>query len=670
MRTSVTVLLALAGSTALCGSAGVNSAFAQVLCADASQSGGAPATAYGSAALACGAGAIAGDATSNGQVAVGYQAIASSDGAMALGSSAHASGLDAVALGANASANSDIAVAISGTASGRGATSIAGSQAYGQYAVAIGAASAGSATVQADDAVAMAYGATAGANAAIAIGYHANAQKLESIAIGSFAFAQSSRSVVIGPSASLGTQSDEATVIGARSQVGSGARRSVAIGSATVADNASGAVSIGSGAAVKASSGVAIGQGAVASGSNSVALGAGSRTMDPHLGATASFGGTAAGLPSASSGVVSIGDGGLTRQIQNVSAGVVSASSTDAVNGSQLYSVGSGVNKVGYSTAALFGGTVTYDPSVGALSGFSATVNGATYTDITSAIQAAGGGGSGQGGAPSIVQRATNPDTVVLTAAGGSALNPGQAQVLSNVAAGTAATDAVNVAQLRDAVDSLKQGWQPSRSDPPIGTGAGTNTLTLVGDGTGIPVRVTNVAAGRVDTDAVNYGQVRNLVAYDTNGAGQRTGTISLSGVNGAPVRITNLADGVADGDAVNVGQMKQVKAEGHAYTDAQVGALRDYTNSALTVLSGSIRSVRQEARSGIAAAMALATAPIPSAAGKLTYAVSGATFNGQTGIGGSVAYRLDTQLPIAVTFGLSNSGRNTGSRFGIIGEL
>ncbi|MBE7203027.1 MAG: YadA-like family protein, partial [Parafilimonas terrae] len=103
---------------------------------------------------------------------------------------------------------------------------------------------------------------------------------------------------------------------------------------------------------------------------------------------------------------------------------------------------------------------------------------------------------------------------------------------------------------------------------------------------------------------------------------------------------------------------------------DAQVGALRDYTNSALTMLSGSIRSVRHEARSGVAAAMALASAPIPSAAGKLTYAVSGATYNGQTGVGGSVAYRLDTSLPVAVTFGVSSSGGNTGSRVGIVGEL
>ncbi len=70
---------------------------------------------------------------------------------------------------------------------------------------------------------------------------------------------------------------------------------------------------------------------------------------------------------------------------------------------------------------------------------------------------------------------------------------------------------------------------------------------------------------------------------------------------------MANLADGVLASDAATVGQVKQAKAEANAYTDSQVGALRDYTNTALNNLSGQIRSVRQEARAGIAATAAQA---------------------------------------------------------------
>jgi autotransporter adhesin len=74
---------------------------------------------------------------------------------------------------------------------------------------------------------------------------------------------------------------------------------------------------------------------------NSLALGTSSTATEIHTGATSINGGTIAGV---NSSPASIGSPGAERQLQNVGPGIVSATSTDAVNGSQLYAVGSQVN--------------------------------------------------------------------------------------------------------------------------------------------------------------------------------------------------------------------------------------------------------------------------------------------------------------------------------------
>ena len=124
----------------------------------------------------------------------------------------------------------------------------------------------------------------------------------------------------------------------------------IAIGNnANASEQAS--IAIGKGAAGSAADGVAIGSSANATVQNSVALG-----KDSVAGGNI-FGGTAheaafkndngvsenkqfkAGLANNSLGAVSVGKEGFERQIQNVGAGRVTANSTDAINGSQLYTV-------------------------------------------------------------------------------------------------------------------------------------------------------------------------------------------------------------------------------------------------------------------------------------------------------------------------------------------
>ncbi len=325
------------------------------------------------------------------------------------------------------------------------------------------------------------------------------------------------------------------------------------------------------------------------------------------------------------------------KAVTNIATGTLSSTSTDAVTGAQLYATNQ-------------------------------TVAGLVTTVTNSA---------------GVVQRGSTPNTIVLTAAGGTPGNPGAAQTLTNVAAGSlsaTSTDAVNgsqlyatntnVGQLRDAVDGLTKSDALSLKYVAGSNGKATNTVVLTGDGSGAAVRVTNVAAGTADGDAVNYGQVKNLVSYDTDGNGNRTGSITLAGPNGAPVRIGNLADGVNGGDAATVRQLNRVRSDSMAYTDTRIAEVQSANQSAFNALSSNIRDVRNEARAGIASAMAMTNSAMPSASGRLTYAVNAATYQGAAAVGGSFAYRFDTSVPLAFTGSVGGSSGYVGGRVGITGEL
>ena len=111
---------------------------------------------------------------------------------------------------------------------------------------------------------------------------------------------------------------------------------------------ASGASSIAVGETVKSTgtNSVAIGTGAKAANENAIALGAGSETAAAVATPSATINGTAhnfAGVNPAST--VSVGKAGSERTITNVAAGRISAASTDAINGSQLYAVTSEIDK-------------------------------------------------------------------------------------------------------------------------------------------------------------------------------------------------------------------------------------------------------------------------------------------------------------------------------------
>ena len=116
-----------------------------------------------------------------------------------------------------------------------------------------------------------------------------------------------------------------------------------------------GASSSAYGASSKASGdyATAIGYNAQASAPNSVALGANSVAADAHSSANAADYGFSGAVAATAKGVLSVGYAKNERQIQNVAAGLVTSTSTDAVNGSQLYATNQAIDRANQSVASL-----------------------------------------------------------------------------------------------------------------------------------------------------------------------------------------------------------------------------------------------------------------------------------------------------------------------------
>lgn len=92
---------------------------------------------------------------------------------------------------------------------------------------------------------------------------------------------------------------------------------------------------------------------------------------------------------------------------------------------------------------------------------------------------------------------------------------------------------------------------------------------------------------------------------------------------------------------------------------------------SRMDVMNAQIDSNRTEARQGIAAAMALTSPSMPSAAGRTSWAVNAAYFRGETATGASLAHRLNTDFPLAITGGYTYGGGSAhGGRVGLQGEF
>ena len=264
------------------------------------------------------------NASAHETVAIGHETVAGAVSSVAVGQRANASGSEAVALGIDSNASGKFAVAIGNMAK------VTDSKLNG---IAIGS----NAVASEDYAMAMGLDTQATGNSSIAFGNTAKALGKEAVAFGHLATAAKNNTLAFGVS------SNSAEV---------------------------GAVTLGAYTKADAVTGTALGYSAHAVNENDVALGGNSLTEAHHNGDYTLNGNyTAAGT--SSYGTVSVGSintaeagkssNAFTRQIQNVSAGVISATSTDAINGSQLYATNSYLLNLGNNVKNALGGETAID---------------------------------------------------------------------------------------------------------------------------------------------------------------------------------------------------------------------------------------------------------------------------------------------------------------------
>ncbi|MDU6787227.1 MAG: ESPR-type extended signal peptide-containing protein, partial [Veillonella sp.] len=372
------------------------------------EASGASATALGALASAKGSTATAvgmeASATGNESLAIGKKASATSGRALAVGTNTTATGASSVAVGSGAggsgiigfagslnstagvvntnrtinyatTADGDTAVAVgyyansknSGVAVGQKALAATGGVAIGKGVLEdTGNNHAGGVVIGQDSAstgvysLAMGFNAFASGSTSMAIGHTVSAD-------GGFAVAMGRKVSATGTSTAIGhhaTATNGGLAIGSQDNDTSNDRTTA---------SATGAVAIGKNAKATSEDAVAIGTNAQATLQGAVALGSGSTTATGATnqgsttinGITYNFAG-ATGNPNMQ---VSVGSAGATRQIKNVAAGEVSATSTDAINGSQLYAVASAVKPLKYvsvnSAAAGTGSNVDNDGAQG-----------------------------------------------------------------------------------------------------------------------------------------------------------------------------------------------------------------------------------------------------------------------------------------------------------------
>ena len=292
----------------------------------------------------------------NSQTAVGVASYADGEGASAFGATANATGSLATAVGRNSKALALSASAFgdSASASAWGATALGvGASARANNSIAVGS----QAVTEGQESTALGRRSYAGAQSATALGTGANASAIVSTAVGNGAKASEVGASALGNTAEASGRGSMAFGYASKASAvdalatGSNARASSMNAVAVGKDSNSSAVNsiaLGTSSNVSGVSAVVIGTQAKGIHENSVTLGSYSSSaannFDQTAKALSSFDDDAKvktvnynGTFSTQKGAVSVGDGSLVRQIQNVGAGRITATSNDAVNGSQLY---------------------------------------------------------------------------------------------------------------------------------------------------------------------------------------------------------------------------------------------------------------------------------------------------------------------------------------------
>lgn len=383
---------------------------------------------------------------------------------------------------------------------------------------------------------------------------------------------------------------------------------SIAIGNDASTDaGATSAIALGLRGSVDAIDGVSIGRDASTTAEGGVALGADSTAGRAGMNGTAED--FTGTTVTSTAGAVSVGTAGGERQITNVAGGT---QDTDAVNLRQLRSVADNL-------ATTIGGGSTFNSTTGLFTGPNFTIRGTVYNDVGTALEA---------------------------------LDTNLGVISANNTSGFA--DATSTGD-----DALAAGYGSSASgDQAVAYGtnasAGGTNATAVGYG---------ASASQANTTAIGYGASTSRAGQMVFGTAANTYTMQ---------GITSSASRAAQSGPVEI---VTSDANGNLATVSADDLLGDivnlYEDIDETDLRRLINEVQSESRQGIAAAMAMVQAPMPSAPGRTTWAANMAIYKGEWASGFAMAHRLPTSVPVSVHAALSlTSSGVPGARAGVAGEF
>ena len=360
-------------------------------------------------------------------------------------------------------------------------------------------------------------------------------------------------------------------------------------------------VALGTGAAAEKVNAVALGSGASATFDNSVALGGGSTTDKEGTkqtsvtvnGHTYNWSG---GSTTSKGDVVSIGKAGYERQLKNVAAGEVSETSTDGINGSQLYGI---LNNMTIDPTFLYAGD---DANKGEVTGADADAKKADAKTKKIVVRSMKdgrlnllGGATGELSDNNIGVNYDNENTIkfklakaltgltstdvggIVTNAGGINMNN---KSITNLAAGTNSTDAVNKSQLdKVATNNIKLGGDSGTTDAQQldKTGGlqfnvkGTNGLTTTASGTDVTVKLDDATKAAVDSIAnkIENNKIKLSATNDSTSTDQQD--LNKSGGIEFKVKGDNGLTASASGDTVTLKLDDATKAKVDS-VDSKIG--------------------------------------------------------------------------------------------------
>lgn len=369
---------------------------------------------------------------------------------------------------------------------------------------------------------------------------------------------------------------------------------SLAMGAKTIV-NADAGIGIGLNTLVMADAinGIAIGSNARAYHANSIAMGNGSQTT---RGAQTDYTAYNMDTPQNSVGEFSVGSEDGQRQITNVAAG---SADTDAVNVSQL--------KVTDSRVA---------------------ANTESINNLNTQVS-------------SLDTRVTNIENGI-----GDIVTTGSTKYFKTNTDGADAN-----AQGADSVAIGSGSIAAAENSVALGTNSVADEANTVSVGSSTQQRrITNVAAGVNNTDAVNVAQLKaseaGSVRYETNADGSvNYSVLNLGDGSGGTTRIGNVSAAVNDTDAVNYAQLKRSVEEANTYTDQKMGEM-----------NSKIKGVENKMSGGIASAMAMAGLPQAYAPGANMTSIAGGTFNGESAVAIGVSMVSESGGWVYKLQGTSNS--------------